>query len=167
MPPYPDAQDASEAPVPDVVSTEQMTGDDEEDTEYLRQMLEQAKNYLQSFSWCDGIVSGYFAGGVGKIFAIFLFRIKTGRPDVDPWEWIFVGDLPPAYCPLEDAASKLTAFDTYIEGMKRWVEVARRGQEPKPEDCCPPVSVPATPEWAEELDKRLQFLGAMKRPNFE
>lgn len=165
MLPHRDAQDASKAPVPDVVSVGEMTGDDEEDSEYLRQMLEQAQNYVQSFSWCNGIVSRYFAGGVGKIFAIFLFKINTSRPDVDPWEWIFVGDAPPAYLPLEDAGSKLRAFDTYLGGMKRWIKFARETREP--DDSCPPVNVPATPEWAEELDKRLRFLDAMMRPYFE
>jgi len=32
-------------------------------TAFLREMLEDAKNYIQSFSWCDSIVSSYFAGG--------------------------------------------------------------------------------------------------------
>ena len=85
------------APVPDVVPVEQMSGDDDEDTALLRGMLEEAKNYIQSFSWCDSIISSYFAGGVGKVFAIFLFKINSSHRDVDPWEWVFVGDIPPAY----------------------------------------------------------------------
>lgn len=54
-----------------------MKGDDDEDTALLRGMLEQAKNYIESFSWCDSIISSYFAGGVGKVFAIFLFKINS------------------------------------------------------------------------------------------
>ena len=155
------------APVPDVVPVEQMSGDDDEETALLRGMLEQARNYIRSFSWCDSIVSSFFAGGVGKVFAIFLLKINSSRSDVDPWEWIIVGDVPPAYLPLKDAASKMEAFETYIEGMKRWVEVAREGREPEPEDCCPPVKTPATPEWAEELDSRLRVLTMDFRPFFE
>ena len=154
------------APVRDVVPVEQMSGDDEEDTALLREMLEQAKNYIQSCSLCDSIVSSYFAGGVGKVFAIFLFKINSTRSDVHPWEWIFVGDIPSAYLPLEDATSKTAAFETYIEGMKRWVEVARQGREPEPEDCCPPVNVPATPDWAERLDARLRTLNDVVKPFF-
>jgi len=30
-----------------------MAGDDGEDTALLRQMLEEAKNYVLSFSWCN------------------------------------------------------------------------------------------------------------------
>ena len=73
------------APVPDVIAVEQMSGDDEEDTTLLREMLEQAKNYVHSFSWCDSIISSYFAGGVGKVFAIFLFKINSSHRDVDPY----------------------------------------------------------------------------------
>ena len=155
------------APVSGVVPVERMSGDDEEETAFLREMFEQAKNYLRSFSWCESIVSSYFAGGVGKVFAIFLFRINSSYRDVDPWEWIFVGDIPPAYLPLKDAATKMTAFETYIEGMRRWVEVARQGREPQPEDYCPPVNVPATPECAEDLDVRLRTLSDVVRPFFE
>src|SRR5262249_41969469 len=156
MPTNSDAGD--DVPVRDVVRVEQMNGDDERDTALLREMLEQARNYILSFSWCDSIVSSYFAGGVGKVFAVFLFKINVYRSEVDRWEWIFVGDIPPAYLPVEDASSKMAAFETYIEGMERWVEVAREGREPEPEECCPPVNVPATPEWAEKLDKRLRTL---------
>jgi hypothetical protein len=94
-------------------------------------------------------------------------KINSSRRDVDPWEWIFVGDMPPAYLPLEDAPSKMAAFETYLKGMARWVAVAREGREPQPEDCCPAVNVPPTPERAEELDSRLRTLSEVIRPFFE
>jgi len=155
------------APVPGVVPTELMSGDDDEDTALLRGMLEEAKNYIRSFSWCDSIISSYFAGGVGKVFAIFLFKINSSHRDVGPWEWIFVGDIPPVYLPLEDAPSKMAAFETYLYGMGKWVAVAREGREPQPEDRCPPVNVPPTPEWANTLDSRLRTLSKVIRPFFE
>jgi len=86
---------------------------------------------------------------------------------VDPWEWVFVGDVPPAYLPLEDASSKMQAFETYVEGMQRWVVVAREGREPELEDGCPPVNVTATPELAEALDVRLKMLTEVVRPFLE
>jgi hypothetical protein len=98
-------------PLHEVVPVAQMTGGDEEDTFLLREMLEQAEKYVHSFSWCDSVIRTYFAGGVGKVFAIFLVEINTPRPDVDRWEWIFVGDVPSAYLPLEDAPSKMQAFE--------------------------------------------------------
>jgi hypothetical protein len=154
-------------PVPDVVPVEQMNGDDDEDTALLRGMFGEAKNYIRSFSWCDSVIKSYFAGGVGKVFAIFLFKINSSHREVGSWVWIFVGDVPPAYLPLGDAPSKIAAFDTYLEGMRRWVDVAREGREPRPEDCCPPVNVPTTPEWADMLGSRLRTLSEVIRPFFE
>ena len=78
-----------------------------------------------------------------------------------------MGDIPSAYLPLEDAPSKMSAFETYLEGMKRWVVAAREGREPEPEDCCPTLNVPSTPEWAEALDCRLRTLSEVIRPFFE
>ena len=154
-------------PVANVVPVEQMAGDDDEDTALLRGMLEEAKNYVLSFSWCESIISSFFAGGVGKIFAIFLFKIAPLRSDVDQWMWIVVGDIPPAYLPLQDCKSSREVFETYLAGMKRWVELARQGREGTREDGVPPVNVPATPEWAETLDKRLRSLADLIRPFFE
>jgi hypothetical protein len=154
-------------PVHNVVPVERMKGEDDEDTALLGEMLEAARNYIQSFSWCDAIVRSYFAGGVGEIFAIFLFKISSAYPDVDPWEWIIVGDIPPAYLPLADCNTSREVFETYIEGMKRWVALAREGREAAPQDSVPPVNVPATPEWAEELDGRLRLLTELVKPFFE
>src|SRR5467141_2544716 len=142
-------------------------GDDDEDTALLQQMLEEARNYILSFSWCESILGSYFAGGVGKVFAIFLFNISPARPDVDKWMWIVVGDIPPAYIPLEDCRTSREVFDTYIDGMKRWVQLAREGREAAPEDGVPHVNVPATREWAESLDGRLRSLAKLVQPLFQ
>src|ERR1700719_3070690 len=156
-----------DAPVPNVVRAERILGDDDQDTALLQQMLEEAKNYLLSFPWCESILGSYFAGGVGKIFAIFLFNIPPARTDVDKWMWVVVGDVPPTYLPLEDCRTSRVVFDTYIHGMKRWVQFAREGLTATPEDCVPPVNVPATREWAESLDGRLRSLTKLIRPLFE
>jgi hypothetical protein len=163
MAPYKD----NRGPTPDVVLIERMSGEDDGETALLRKMFEEAKAYILSFSWCDSIISAHFAGEVGKVFAIFLFNINSNRPDVDPWEWVFVGDAPPAYLPLEDAPSKMAAFETYLEGMGRWVAAARQRREPQPEDRCPPVNLPSTPESTESLDIRLRTLSEVIRPFFE
>lgn len=81
--------------------------------------------------------------------------------------WIVVGDVPPAYLPFEDCNSGMEVFETYIAGMERWVRLAREGTKPAPEDCVPPVNIPATPEWAEQLDGRLHMLNKLVKPFFE
>jgi hypothetical protein len=154
-------------PVANVVRAELLEGEDDEDTALLREMFLGAKNYILSFSWCESILDSYFAAGVGKIFAIFLFNISPARPDVDKWMWIVVGDVPPAYIPLQDCGTSREVFDSYIDGMKRWVEFAREGRTATPEDCVPPVNVPPTRQRAESLDARLRLLTRLIQPFFE
>jgi hypothetical protein len=130
-------------------------------------MSEYAAKYLSSFPWCDSILNSYFGGGVGGIFAIFFIQIRPSHPNVDPWIWVIVGDIPPAYLPVSDCRSPAEAFRTYIRGMARWVELARLGQAGTSDQGVPPVDVPATPEWAERLDQKLRGLILAVKPFFE
>jgi hypothetical protein len=150
-----------------LVPTSKISGDDETDTRLLCEMADDATRYITSFSWCGTVRGSYFGGGIGGIFAVFIFHIRPSRPEVDPWIWIMVGDIPPAYLPLSDSESPAEAFRTYMHGMSRWVEHARRGQTGTAEEDVPPVNVPATPEWAEELNQRLHGLTLIVKPLFE
>jgi len=150
-----------------LVPVAKMKGDDAVDTRLLRKMSEEARRYISAFSWCNSIIDSYFAGGVGGIFAVFLFHIRSGRRGISPWIWVMVGDIPPAYLPLDDCSSAAEAFGVYIRGMSKWVEFARKGKTGSVEQGVPPVNVPGTPEWAERLDKKLQGLDAIIRPFFE
>lgn len=154
------SSDASnlDPPALGLVPIEAMAGDDEQDTALLRSMLRDAEAYLLSHSWCSAAECRYFAGGVGGILAIFLFRVDSPRPDVAAWIWAIVGDVPPAYLPLEDASTPAAVFHLYIDAMSRWVELARGEMTGSPEDGIPPVDVPATPEWAERLSTRLKTI---------
>lgn len=111
-----------------LIPSEKIQGEDATDTILLKRMAEDAKRYITSFAWCHDVLDSYFSAGVGGIFAIFFFHIRSNRPEVDPWIWIIVGDIPPAYLPVSDASSARMAFQTYLDGMSRWVEFARKGK---------------------------------------
>lgn len=151
----------------ELVPVTEIKGDDELDTTLLREMFEDAKRYISAFSWCGTVLDCYFGGGIGGIFAVFFFRIHPSDPDVDSWIWVMVGDIPSAYLPLSDCNSPTEAFRTYIHGMTKWVELARKGQRGTTEQGVPPVNVPATPEWAERLNKKLYGLILTIKPIFE
>ena len=138
-----------------IVPAAKMAGDDEDDSRLLKQMLEEAKNYVLSFTWCEGIEASYFGLGVGGVVAVFLFRITHSRTDVDDWVWVVVGDLPPAFITCENAPNAACALDGYIGAMKDWVDAIRRGVSVSE---LIPVNAPATPEYADMLESRLQFL---------
>ncbi len=103
-------------------------GGDEQDTTLLLKMSEEAFQYISSFSWCDDIHHSYFGGGVGGIFAVFFFHIRATRPHVDPWIWIIVGDIPPAYLPLSDCGIASRCFPATFAGRRdglKWRGVER------------------------------------------
>jgi len=151
----------------ELVPAGQIAGQDDEDTTLLREMLGKAERYLSSFLWCEKILHSYFGGGVGGVFAVFFFRIRPARDGVDPWIWVVVGDIPPAYLPISDCGSPAEVFRTYLRGMNKWVELARKGETGTPEQGVPPVNVPSTPEQAETLSLRLHTLLLVIKPFFE
>jgi hypothetical protein len=157
----------SDVPVAGVVPSDRIIGDDADDTKLLRKMAIAADEYICSFAWCQKVVRSFFAGGVGGMFAIFLFDITPTRPEVGQWIWIVIGDVPPAYLPLEDAKTSMQVFSKYVQGMMKWVQLARQGKQRMPEDGVPPINVPATPEWAEKLEKRIHLLRFTVKPFFD
>lgn len=150
-----------------LIEAAKVRGDDEFDTSLLRTMSENARRYISAFSWCETILASYFGGGVGGIFAVFFFHIQPSRPDIDAWIWVMVGDIPPAYLPLTDCKSPAEAFRTYIHGMTKWVELARKGQQGTAQQGVPPVSIPATPEWARRVNQQLYGLTLAVKPFFD
>jgi hypothetical protein len=114
-----------------------------------------ARQYLQRQSWVAKIEEEYLGGGVDGIMFIFLFKIQPARAGVDPWNWVIVGDIPPAYITCDDCKTPYEALDGYIGAMEQWVEAARAG---KSVDGLIPVNVPATPANAEMLNSRLKFI---------
>src|SRR3954452_19982119 len=131
--------DESDVPVADVVPVNAIIGEDQEDTTLLRKMADEADTYIRSFSWCQRVLRSFFAGGVGGIFALFLFNVDPARSEINRWVWIIVGDIPSPYLPLEDAKSPAEVFSTYIQGMIKWVQLARQGKQGTSEDGVPPI----------------------------
>lgn len=117
--------------------------------------LKNAVEFIKFYNWCEEIESSYFGYGADGIIYLFLFKIKSIRVDVDPWIWVIVGDVPPAYLTCDSASNPYEALDSYLGAMEEWVEAAMSG-------CSVanliPVNVPATRENAEMLKKRLVFL---------
>ncbi len=132
-----------------------VSGETEKDTRLLREMAEQARQYLLSFQWCKSIQRGWFGWGVGGIVAVFLFEIDPASPAVDKMLWVIVGDLPPAYLVVDESPTALGALRTYVELMQEWVTAVREG---KSTEECIPVNSAATRESADALETRLNFL---------
>ncbi len=138
-----------------VTEVSKMRGDDAEDTRLLRGLLEEAVGFLAAMSWCKAIEETYFGMGVGGVFGVFLFRIKPAKEGVDEWLWVVVGDLPPAYLVTDLAPNPEKALLTYIREMRRWITAVRKGRSL---DDVIPVNAPPTPQYADMLESRVNFL---------
>lgn len=146
-----------------LVAIDKMAGENAEETELLRLACVAAERYLLGFSWCKRILEAYFGDGVAGVVQVFLFRIVPSRPNVDEWVWVIVGDVPPAYLVTDECKAPSQALERYVQGLCRWVELARRGKS-SPDVI--PISVPATPEEASRLEKRINLLREFVIPRF-
>jgi hypothetical protein len=142
-------------PVRGVESLKKMLGESEEDDRLLKSMAVDAEKYLLSFSWCESIEDRYFGAGVGGIVAIFFFVIRPSEPNVDKWLWVITGDLPPAYLVVDGIRTPSEALKAYLWQRRRWIEAVRCGQSVSD---LMPISVPATSEWASQLEQRLNYI---------
>jgi hypothetical protein len=157
------AQRDSMIPVKSVMPIAQMFGGDDEDIKLLRLMASAAEKYLRSFPWCESIREAYFGDGYGGIVAVFLFRIEPARAGVDEWLWVVFGDVPPAYLVTDARKTPSQALEGYIEEMSKWVKLAKEGKSSK--DVIP-VSMPATPENAANLERKLKVFHEVFVPAF-
>jgi hypothetical protein len=115
----------------------------------------EALQFITFHNWVGRIRSEYLGAAFEGMIYIFLFEIEPTRADVDEWLWVVVGDLPLAYITCEDAKNPFEALDGYVGAMEQWVDAARQGASVA--DLIP-VNVPATPENAEALSRRLAFI---------
>ena len=141
--------------VASLTSTSAMMGDSSEDTRLLVSMFKDARQYLTSFDWCREIKESWFGWGIGGVCAVFLFEIIPGKPEIDSWLWVIVGDLPSAYLVTDGSPTPLKALRTYVELMQEWADAVHKG---KPTDDLIPVNAAATTKNAELLESRLVFL---------
>ena len=157
-------ESSSKVPVRGVVPITQMVGDDDdEDTRLLRDMAWGAEQYLRKFPWCKDIRELHFGHGYGGIVAVFLFRIEPSHTGVDEWLWVVFGDVPPAYLVIDECNAPSQALEKYVQEVSKWVSLARRGRSSK---VVIPVSVPATPENAADVENRLDFICENVLPAF-
>ena len=136
---------------------DQTLGDDLEDTALLRTLAVESREFIESFDWCGKVERGWFGFGVGGIVGVFLFEIQPTMPHIDRVLWVIVGDLPPAYLVVDQSPTPYAALTTYVGLMQDWIDAVRAGNAL---DECIPVNAPPTPEYADLLQSRLDFLNA-------
>ncbi len=137
-----------------LVPADRIRGEDDAETRELQRMLQQARAYLQSHDWCEGVYEAYLGFGVGGVVAVFLLRTKL-RTGGEELLWVVVGDLPSAYLVSDRATTAATALEIYADLMQDWVGAVRKGAGLQ--DVFP-VDAPADEEHASLLEKRISLL---------
>jgi hypothetical protein len=145
----------SENIAPDIDSVTPISNLDRSLPSDLGKALREAREFVQFYNWVTSIKAEYLGAEFEGILYIFLFEIDPARTDVDQWIWVIVGDVPPAYITCEDAKNPYEALDGYVGAMEDWVSAAQSGRSVAN---LIPVNVPATPENATMLDRRLKFI---------
>lgn len=140
---------------PDVEALSEILWDDEQDLAHYQAMVTQAKSFLERFRWCGGVRALYGGKAIPGVVAVFLAEITPGETGVDQTLWVVVGDVPPAYLVLDRAPNSTDALGIYIENMRRWVRAVLAGESTRG---LIPVNTEPTPESAEMLASRLDFL---------
>ena len=135
--------------VPDI------TGGDDRDTELLKEMAREARDYIASFRWCPQIEAMYLAHGVGGIIALFLAQFSHSIGGTDDRLWIVVGDLPNAYMVVEPDDSPPDALERYCGLMEAWIAAVR---DKRDLGKVYPVAAKPTAENADLLERRVGFL---------
>lgn len=126
--------------------------DDEAD---IRMLSDEAIQFLHSQRWLKRVVQVLVGDVFPGIVGIFLVHVSGTTSKVDPWTWVFVGDLPPAYIAADDCATPAEALEGYIGEMRAWVDAVKAGA---PVDRLIPVNAPTDLEHASLLESRLRFL---------
>ncbi len=137
-------------------AVEDIKGDDEEDTQLLKQMAAKARAFVSGFKWCPPIRAAYFATGVGKIIALFLFEFDGKIGGTDDRLWVVVGDIPSMYMIVEPGDTPKDILESYCAHMDAWAEAVLVTHD---FEGIYPVDAPKTAANAEDLRSRIDFIG--------
>ncbi len=147
-----------------LVPVDRMRGEDDEETQQLKQHLVEATKYVQGFKWCRWIKDRYFGIGVGGVVAVFLFRIDPASREVDEWLWVVSGDLPTAYLVTDQAPDPVSTLVVYCQIMEDWIRTVRAGGDLS---SVYPIATDPSLENAIALDQRIAFMRREIIPAFE
>ena len=139
----------------DITPFHEFEGYDDEETEMITKMSQDADLFIYSHKWCPTISEKYFGFGIGQIVAVFLYHFDSLINQTDDWLWVIVGDLPSVYLVTDAASSPMEALERYCELMEDW---ANNIMSDSSIENCYPVKAAPTKENAELLLSRMEFI---------
>lgn len=118
-------------------------------------MFRDAQAWLNKFGWVRSLSSAHVGYVIPGVLGVFLVEIEPASEDVDRWNWVIWGDVPPAYISPEFASTPDEALEAYVAELQAWVDAVKAGE---PTDELIPVDTVPTAKNADLLQKRLRFI---------
>lgn len=118
-------------------------------------LLVEAKEYANSFKWCNKINNTHLYFNLGSILCIFLFEIDNIQSEEDNKIWIIVGDLPSMYLDTFGPRTTKEVLEDYSDLAFEW---ATRVINKKSIKKCFPFNEEPIRELAEMLLTRVDYI---------
>ena len=133
----------------------------------LEALANDARAFVEAFSWAPPIADLLLAFGIGDLIGLFLARFTEGLAGEghagegvgDTEMWVVVGDLPYLYFETEDAPTPAMALLMYCAIAQDWADNVVEGNDLSESY---PIPVEPTEENARRLLSRIEFI----RENF-
>jgi hypothetical protein len=132
--------------------------DDPEEGPLLEALAEKARGFVQSRPWTPPVQELLLAFGIGGILGLFLARFDRplgGELEDETELWVVVGDLPSILFDTELTSTPALALKLYCSIAEDWAEAVLTGRDLME---VYPISAAPTPEHAEMLKGRLEFV---------
>jgi hypothetical protein len=115
----------------------------------------EARNFINSDSWCQPIADIVLAFGIESILALFLVRFERPRKPEDTERWVVVGNLPYMHFETDDTPTPSLALQLYCAIAQDWADnvIAARDLSDSY-----PIAVAPTKKHAEMLLGRVDFI---------
>jgi len=125
---------------------------------------DEAKQYINSFYWCEEIKGSSLYTNLGWVICIFLFDIVNSSSESDNLLWIIVGDLPPMYLDVYGATTTVQVLENYAALAEDWITQIKTGGSV---ENCFPFKAEATIEMAELLEIKVNQIKNNLIPNID
>lgn len=124
-------------------------------------LLEKSSSFARCQSWVESVIQTLVAHFFPSIFLIVLIESRKNYVSENEWAWVIVGDLPPAYINDSTCNTPYDALDAYIGEMDEWVAATSSGQSV---EHLKPVNAKSSPDYADRLKTRLDFINSKILP---
>ncbi len=126
-----------------------------EELHQLGALADEARAFIDNDSWAPPIADFVLAFGMAPLIGLFLVQFVPGGKPEDAERWVVVGDLPSMHFETDDTPTPALALRLYCAIAQDWADNVLAGRDLSDSY---PIDVAPTPEHAEMLLSRIEFI---------